>query len=157
LYALIGVMSDLHAPSEDALDRVEQFFNPYLAPDAFLPFLARWVSLEWLLGDTPAPSAQVADDEFPGGANGLRKLVANGADLAHWRGTERGMQAFLALATGRDGFAIGPAVDDAGAPIPFRLALRAPDGPEAYRTLVERIIRHEKPAHLEVDVHFVSE
>lgn len=157
LYALLEAMEDLHAPSEDALDHLEAYFNPYLAPDEFLPYLTRWVDLDWLLGDAPPASPVAATTEFPGGPDGLRDLIAYGAYLAHWRGTETGLLLLLRLATGKQGFAVAPAVDEAGNALPFRVALTAPDGSSRYRELVERIIHREKPAHIEVDIAFVGE
>jgi len=157
LHALLEVMADLHAPSEAALDELERFFDPYRAPDEFLPFLTRWVDLEWLFGEAPPASALVATTEFPGGPEGLRDLIASGAHLAHWRGTEAGLLLLLRLATRREGFSVAPALDGAGSAVPFRVELRAPDGPPKYRELVDRIARREKPAHIEVLVTFRDE
>lgn len=154
LATILEVMEALHGPTEEALDHLERFFSPYRAPDEFLPFLTRWVDLDWMLGDAAAASPVVATTEFPGGPQGLRELINTGAHLAKWRGTERGLLLLLQLATGREGFTVGTVARPDGTLRPFCIGVRAPDGPDKYRELVERIVRHEKPAHLEAEITF---
>ncbi len=53
LAALLEVMEALHAPSEDVLARLDICFNPRRTRDDFVPLLARWLDLGFLL-ETPA-------------------------------------------------------------------------------------------------------
>ncbi|GAA5010861.1 phage tail protein [Actinopolymorpha pittospori] len=126
LGGLLDAMERLHAPDEDLLDRVEDIAAPYRAPDQLVPYLARWVVLDHL------SSARI-----PVGR--LRDLVANGADLARWRGTRRGLVRFLEIATGVPGFSIEE-------PRPFAFVVRVPEAAADQGDLIRRIVEAEKPA-----------
>src|SRR5690242_2420261 len=69
LAALIEAMSGLHAPSEDALANLDRYFDAYRAPERFVPFLARWVDLDWLFAGDAGESAT-----YPPGTGQLREL-----------------------------------------------------------------------------------
>jgi len=150
LYALLGVMEALHAPSEAVLAGLEQTFNPYHTPDRFVPYLSGWVDLERLILAQGDPATT-----FPPGLGRLRGLIAAAAYLSKWRGTARGLLRFLEVATGVKGFEIDEAVTGpAGRPLPFHIRVRAPAGAEPYRELVERIVEMEKPAYVTFDLAF---
>ncbi len=149
LFALLGAMETLHAPSEAALERIDAWFDPYRAPDAFIPFLAGWVDLDriWLDADTGLnrPSAP----EFPSGLGRLRELVASAAFLSKWRGTAKGLLRFLEMATGVEGFAVDEQViGQDGKPRPFHIRVTVPEAALPYRQMIQRIVELEKPAYV---------
>ncbi len=102
LGAFLNVMELLHAPSEDALQRLDTFFDPRQAPEDWLPFLALWLDLDRFL--TPA-------GEYPGGPQRLRDLILAAVSLAKERGTHAGLQEFLQTATGIESIEITTASD----------------------------------------------
>ena len=153
LHALLAVMEDLHAPSEATLDELETYVDPYRTPDRFVPYLARWVDLDRLLPesteDTDGPP------HFPSGLGRLRELVAVAAFLSKWRGTRRGLLAFLETATGIDGFQIreqAPGTHEEHRP--YHLDIQVPPDAAAYRELIEQIVEMEKPAYVTYELQF---
>ena len=105
LAALLDVMVTLQTPAEAVLQKLDMFFDPYQAPDAFVPFLAGWLDLDRFLSGSP----ERLDDEtavslFPTSLAHLRELIAAAAFLSQWRGTAKGLTRFLETATGRFGF-----------------------------------------------------
>jgi phage tail-like protein len=152
LQALLAVMEDLHAPSEDILNELDKYFDPYRTPDRFVPYLAAWVDLDRLLPES------VSDDkewtQFPGGLGRLRELIAAAAFLSKWRGTRKGLLAFLRIATGLEGFVIQENVEETDEQLPFHLDIRAPAAAESHRELVEQIVRMEKPAYVTYELRF---
>src|SRR6266542_112669 len=186
LSGVLGVMEALHAPAEHVLGSLDAYFDPRRAPDAFVPFLARWVDLERLLVDdvnavaNPAPA-------FSSGYGHLRELVAEAAYLSRWRGTGRGLLRFLEVATGVHGFAVDEQVawpeqppppfyalaaasgppsavgPDAapGGPVarqrPFHLRVRIPAAAAPHRALIARIVESEKPAYVTYELAELAE
>ena len=105
LAALLGVMETLQEPVEDVLDGLHHHLDPRQAPPRFVPFLAGWVDLDWLLLATPdQPSATATP--LASGMGHLRELVAAAVEIARWRGTAGGLLRFLDTATGIPGFAV---------------------------------------------------
>ena len=130
LRALLEVMEALHAPDEEILTDLPSYFDPYTTPDEFVPYLATWVDLDWLL-----PSC---------GLGRLRELIAAAPELSRWRGTAEGLERFLETATGVQGFG----VDDAVKAKPFHIVVRAPASAKSCQALVEKIVEMEKPAYV---------
>lgn len=149
LDGLLGVMEALHTPDEAILAHIETYFNPYLAKDSFVPYLAGWADLGSYLAD-PAGTVQGArTPSISTGLGRLRELIAASAYLSRWRGTSRGLLGFLHTATGSDAFTIEEHSPDAsGLPRPFHLRIRGPKAMEVFRPLIERIIEAEKPAYM---------
>jgi phage tail-like protein len=138
--ALLGLMEQLHAPTEARLRSLDEVLDPRRAPPAFIPFLAGWIDLE--------PGVALGEDR-------LRALVALGAELARWRGTARGLAAFLEAATGATGFRIDDAVPDGdGATWPFHLRVTAPGALRPYQDALEAIVVREKPAYVTHELIF---
>lgn len=157
LLAILEVMSALHEPSEDVLERLETFFNPFRTPDRFVPFLAGWVDLERLFDDSGGSSASAASSLAPlsTGFDRLRALTVMAANLSQWRGTQKGLVLFLEIATGTSGFTIDELVPGADRrPIPFHIRVIAPESVRPHRALVERIIESEKPAYVTWELAF---
>lgn len=158
LDGVLAVMELLQAPSEEALQNLETFFDPQRTPAAFVPYLASWVDLDQLLAVSPTKAGATLQPAFPTGVGRLRELVAAAPYLSKWRGTARGLLVFLEIATGLKGFKIEEQpVDQAGVPRPFHLRVQAPAMSQAIRTLVESIIRLEKPAYVTFEVSYADE
>lgn len=150
LGAVLDVMETLHAPDEEILAGLDRFFDSRRAPEAFVPYLARWVDLGPLL-DRLAELLG-GDQEFPSGNGRLRDLVAVAAYLSRWRGTHRGLVAFLEVGTGVPGFQVEEDADGR----PFHLRFVAPAGALPYRALVETIVEQEKPAYTTHELVFAD-
>ncbi len=153
LAALLEVMEALPAASEDVLARLDEYFNPLRARDDFVPLLAHWLDLAFLLetpgGDKLNPRSS---ETISTGLGRLRELIASAAQLSKWTGTAPGLRRFLQIATGDDGFEIRENVDRDGRSRPFHLTVVAPVTLKAHRNLIERIIASEKPAYVTCDL-----
>jgi phage tail-like protein len=152
LDAALHVMADLHEPDEQLLAGIDAVFDPYRAPDAFVPWLTRWVGLEWLVADGSDDASARTDltDAFPPGLGRLRDVVAAGAELAQRRGTDAGLRLFLGTATGLSGFVVTEPADR-----PFHLVVTAPAEAEPYAAVVRRIIDATKPAYTTAELAFI--
>lgn len=156
LSAILDVMETLHAPSESALDSLDANFDPYRAPDNFVPYLASWVDLEGLL-DFPRTEGALSTPRLPTGMGRLRELTAAAVTLSHWRGTRKGLCMFLEKATGAKGFEVDEQVVDASGKIkPFHLRVTVPKELAAQRILIERIVELEKPAYVTYELAFTQ-
>jgi phage tail-like protein len=161
LEAFLASMEGLHEGAEAVLDQIDTLCDPVRAPDALVPFLAGWVDLERVFAPEPeravrADSAATAQTISTGHGR-LRLLIAAAADLAKWRGTEKGLSEFLRTATGLDGFRIEVNPPDAsGLPQPFFVRVVAPAEARPHRALVERIIEVERPAYCRWELAFAD-
>lgn len=155
LDALLGVMETLHVTDEEILDQLDTYFDPYRAPDSFVPYLAYWVDLARFLPADIDEALQSSAPLWPPGLGRLRELIAASADLSRWRGTANGLVRFLETATGVSGFTIDelPAGDD-GLPLPFHIIVNAPLVSQGYEPLLRRIISQEKPAYVSYELRF---
>lgn len=147
LSALLGVMECLQDPDEAILEDLDHYFDPDLVPvakrGAFLPFLVRWVDLDWLL-----PSS----GEYEAGLYYLHNLILSAQRLASVRGTRQGLVQFLETATGLDGYQVEDVPDR-----PFQVVIRCPHVPEHMRPLVRRIAAGEKPAYVKCKLIFAEQ
>jgi phage tail-like protein len=146
LAAILDVMSTLHEPVETLLSQLDVLFDPRRTRDMLVPVLARWVDLERLYASEDAALTKAArlQDDIPIGR--LRELVARSFMLSQMRGTARGLQAFLEIATGVAGFTIEepPSTDPEAA---FHLVVRVPKYAAPQLSLIRRIVDSEKPAY----------
>ncbi len=156
LTAIVELMSALQHPIEEALARQSIHFDARRASAKFVPFLSRWVDLDYLLAATSQSfSSRRYQPTLSTGHGRLRELIATTAQLSRWRGTSHGLVSFLITATGDPGFEIEEnPIDEEGRPRAFHLTIRAPEGSRRYRTLLERIIEHEKPAYVSYELRF---
>ena len=153
LAALIQAMAALHQPSENALAKLDSYFDAYRAPERFVPFLAGWVDLEWLLVADPGEGAD--PPSYAPGSGQLRELIAAAVPLSRWRGTGNGLRQFLETATGVVGFEIQEEVPDKdGRPRPFHLRVTAPQAAVPYQALIEHMIAEQKPAYATAELQF---
>lgn len=158
LGALLNVMALLHAPNEQILDHLDAAFDPNRTEDRFVPLLARWLDLDRLFVQSATDAPEMAELEpISSGMGRLRELIARAAYLSHWRGTRTGLMAFLETATGVSGFDVDEQVlDERGLPRPFHIRVLVPEGLDAHRPLIQRIIEFEKPAYVTYDLRFTS-
>ena len=158
LVALLEVMEALQQPAEAALARLDATLDPRRSSDEFVPFLARWLDLERLFEEPPVGKVGPASSRpISTGLGRLREVIASAAYLAQWRGTARGLRRFLETATGSHGFEIHEQVTGPdGAPKPFHILVRAPEATARHRSLLERIIESEKPAHVTYELAFAQ-
>jgi phage tail-like protein len=147
LTALLGAMQQMHEPEESILSQLDSYLDPRRAPDKFIPYLASWVDLDRLLIQRVAQSG--LRYSLPTGTGRLRELTAAAAMLSQWRGTRRGLEAFLRIATGFKDFKIEENVSgEADTPRPYHLRITIPAAAAVYNTLIQRIIEIEKPAYV---------
>jgi phage tail-like protein len=144
LTALLEVMADLHQPSEDLLESVEDLFHPYRAPQAMVAFLSGWVAIDHIGVHRPASlGADSADAaaQLLVAPGRLRDLAAEAMHLAQWRGTAYGLRRTIEIATGVRGCVL---TEPAGRP--FHLVIRLPASAAEHEPLVRLITEQEKPA-----------
>jgi phage tail-like protein len=156
LESLIDVMAELHAPSENVLERLDTFFDPFQAPDAFVPYLSGWVDLQRLFDEVPASAGPDAGSPLGTGPDRLRALTAAAVFLSHWRGTEKGLRLFLSVATGIDSQAFSiHGLGEADTPQrAFHIRVVAPESARVHNRLIERIIDEERPAFVTWELSF---
>jgi phage tail-like protein len=146
LRALLDVMETLHRPVESVLESIDGVFDAYRTPDGFVAYLSGWLDLDYLLVEGSGPGKTY---ELPSGTANLRELIAAGAELMRWRGTKPGLLSFLETATGVTGFAMDDqTLGPDGLPRPFHIRVDIPEAAERYRSLVDIIVRAERPAHI---------
>lgn len=126
--ALLDVMSQLHSTPEQMLAAFPDYLNPRKTPDRFIHYLLSWLGLS----DATAGIQ----------TQNLRVLMENYATLSRRRGTKNGLELFLHLAFGCRGIYIK---DD---PRTFHFTVYLPSNFKGQERTVQRIIEHEKPAHL---------
>jgi phage tail-like protein len=163
LGALLDAMETLHQPIEDVLDHLETYLDPRRADGPFVPYLSGWLDLDWIFRDAASDgtsrdwsSAATRVEPLSSGSGRLRELAAAAAELARWRGTERGLRRFLVTATGHSDFAIKDAQAEGGTVAPFHIVVEAPAEAAPLRPLIERIIAEEKPAYVTHELRFVE-
>lgn len=157
LSEILAVMERLHQPAEQALDSLDSYFSPYRAPDGFVLFLAQWMNLDRYFPSNAGARKNMSEFEPPisTGMGRLRELIKATIDLSRWRGTSKGLQLFLVMATDEDGFQIDEkVVDTDDFPRPFHICVHAPKSVDCHRTLITRIIEQEKPAYVTFDLKF---
>lgn len=133
LLALLRVMETHHAPVEDTLAQLHRYFLRDQTDDSFIPFLAHWLDLGWLVeAREPLDATEIYT---------LRILLWQAARLSTQRGTRQGMLHFLRLATGLSGFQIKESPDRA-----YHIVVSCP--PQADLDLVAVIVEQMKPAYV---------
>jgi phage tail-like protein len=82
----LRIFEDILSPIQNTVNRRSAQFDPSLAPDAMLEFLASWVGAD-NLGGVPEPQ--------------VRQLVRKAITLHQWRGTHHGLRMALEVVTNR--------------------------------------------------------
>lgn len=148
LRALLAVAEDLHRPVREILDAVATIPDPGRTPSSLVPFLSRWVDLDWLT---------LPDPEAAGSAGAgiplvrQRDLIAAASQLSARRGTVDGLTRFLQLATGVRGFTVQ------SVPGAFHIRVGVPAAAAGQLELVRRIVKGSKPAHVTDEVVVLAE
>ena len=158
LAAVLDLMETLHLPSETALARLDAVFDPRRTTEDVVPFLARWVDLDWLFQETRSTGTITRSrPTISTGIARLRELVSSAAYLSKWRGTAKGLRHFLQRATGEENFEIKENVDRDGLPKLFHLVVVAPASMRPHQALIERIVESEKPAYVTYELVIKAE
>lgn len=147
LAALLESMEYLHERDEVILERIHDYFDPYLAPPDFVPFIAGWVDLGWMIGEQ-AETGRMRG--FLGSMGPLRNLVAVAPELSRRRGTADGLRRVLEIATGVDGFIVQDSDPDRA----FHIKVVIPKAAAQLRVLIERIVESERPVHCTYELGF---
>lgn len=144
-------LDEVLAPVFCTLDSIEAYFDPFLAPDDFVVWLAEWVGLN-------------LDENWS--LERRRAVVAQTVALSQWRGTARGLAAYVALYAG-----VEPEIDESGAiawsptpnaPVPgtadrrVTVRLRASDKAAFKRERIEAVVAAATPAHVTHRVEVVK-
>jgi phage tail-like protein len=143
LGTFLGLMENLHSPSEAVLAELDRYFLPDRTDDAYLFFLARWLDLDWLIIENRLPDS----DGLAGGPTSivklsrLRRLIDNAVSLHRQRGTRAALVRFLEIATGLRGFNVW---DDRHRP--FHILVECPRNDALDPELVRLIVENERPA-----------
>ena len=146
-----GALDTVLAPIFLVLDNMESHFDPMLAPDDFVMWLADWVGL-------------LVDETWP--VDFARTAISRTVELYAWRGTVRGVREVLALYTGvepeiTESGGAAWSVDDApvppGSPVGM-LTVRVPLGDVGTADLrrLDLIVASLKPAHVPHVVELVG-
>ncbi|BAY81545.1 phage tail protein [Calothrix parasitica NIES-267] len=155
---LVSIFEQAFDPVVQTTDVLWAYFDPLTAPEAFLPFLAKWVGWEidkrWTVGQQ-------------------RRLIRNAVTLYRWHGTKHGLRLYLHYYTDlpldedleeesekhisiqenfNDGFVVGEAnvnknpMLGGGKPYHFTVRLRTDTSNQLDEELVREIIERYKPA-----------
>ena len=161
---LMWIIQHLFSSVEERLDLVHQFFDPYEAPEVFLPWLASW-------------SAMVLEEDWPIAKK--RRLIKKAIEMYRIRGTVKGLKLFISLFTGHEpdiqenvwpfkGWRVGATSEIGNDTVvlpPVNLAHTfVVEMPVSYKDLspeavirIHEIIQMEKPANTQYYLRFASE
>lgn len=131
------IFEEALSPVEQILENIHLYFDPMMAPEGFLPWLAAWIDL-------------VLDENWP--IQKRRQLIKAGVELYRWRGTKRGLWEYLKIYTGVDPEIIEHFDEKDGGPYHFTVVIRVPEPKPLDERLVRRVIYAEKPAHTTYDL-----
>jgi phage tail-like protein len=156
MFAFLQVMEDLHVPTDKILGNIDAVFDPYRTADRFVPFLAAWVDFDYVLGGL-SDEEVLSSPNYASRMACMRDLISNAAFLSQWRGTNKGLMAFLELATGVSGFKIEETVLDESQKIkPFHLKIIVPPVAQQFTDLIRRIVDTEKPIYVTYELEVVK-
>ena len=152
----LKIFESVLAPVEQTVDQIPLYFDPKLAPEQLLPWLAFWLGL-------------VLDEDWP--AARRRRLVSQAAELYQWRGTRRGLETYLEIYTGVrptitehfGGIRLGEesrlgsnTILGDGRAHCFTVTLLVEGSSTVDEEKVRAIIEAEKPAHTAYDLEIVA-
>jgi phage tail-like protein len=140
---LTAALDEVVAPVFSALDNLDAYLDPELAPADFLQWLGAWVGLP-------------LDEGWP--EERRRALVAEAAGLYRVRGTARGLAAYLRLLTGAHvevdetggtAYSTGAGIPPPGSPnFAMVVRFRPPAGVELDPARLDELVAGAKPAHV---------
>jgi phage tail-like protein len=160
----LWIIQHLFGSIEEILDVIHHYFDPYEAPEHFLPWLGSW-------------SAMVLEEDWP--LEKKRRLIRKAIELYRIRGTVKGLKLFISLFTGHEpdikenewpfrGWRIGATSEigtDSVVLPPVNLAHTfIVEMPVSYKDVspesvirIHEIIQMEKPANTQYYLRFASE
>ena len=121
------IMESILKPIEGVIDNIACYFDPYLTPEEFLPWLAGWVGL-------------IQDESWP--LTRRREMIRRAAELYRWRSTRRGLTEHLSIYAG-----VAPIIEDVVAPNTFAVTLLVEDPTLVDEATIRGIIEAHRPAH----------
>ena len=136
--AMISAMAELLASLDAGVAAAPECIDPRKAPERFLPMLALWMDLAWLL-----EHGATGERRLRSGTGRLRELIALRAHHLRLRGARAPLEETVRLATGLDEIEI---IEDPDAP--FSFSLRAPPLDPTTRARIVQIVAREKPAYV---------
>ena len=128
----LRIFEDLLQHDEQVLAHPEAYYDPRMAPSSFLPWLATWIDL-------------ALDENWPEARR--RELIHRGTELYRWRGTRRGLLAYLRIYAGVEPVITEQFTKEEGGPFHFTVALKVKDAGQVDEARLRAIIEAEKPAH----------
>ncbi|MDQ4125565.1 MAG: phage tail protein [Actinomycetota bacterium] len=152
LAPLLDVMEHLHEPAERVLSELDAYLDPVRTRDDFVPMLARWLDLDWLMVENPEEALPSDFAPLASGTGRMRALAGAAASLSKLRGTVDGLTRFLEIATGVRGFSIYENVTADSATRPFHLLVSVPAPARGYEAMVRRIVEAQKPAYATYEI-----
>ncbi len=136
-------LDEVLAPVVSTLDNLPAYFDPHLAPEDFVGWLAGWVAFE-------------LDETWPIATR--REAVARAVDLLQRRGTAGGLADEITLVTGGEAeivenggtaWSLDPGSEMVGSRKPSLLVrVRVKDAAAVDAERLDRIVRAAKPAHV---------
>jgi len=160
----LWIVQHLFGSIEEILDVIHAYFDPYEAPEKYLPWLASW-------------SAMILEEDWP--IEKKRRLIRKAIELYRIRGTVKGLKLFIALFTSHEpdikenewpfrGWRIGASSEigtDSVVLPPVNLAHTfIVEMPVSYKDVspesvirIHEIIQMEKPANTQYYLRFASE
>jgi phage tail-like protein len=148
----VEAFDDAYAPVLCALDNLDAYFDPPIAPPDFIDWLASWVGL-------------VVDERWS--IERRRSLVSRAVEFYRWRGTARALAELVELFAG-----VVPEVDDSGAMsastrpksgLPGAAAprltvrVRLPSSTVIDEKRLHALVDSARPAHVVANVEVIAE
>jgi phage tail-like protein len=148
----LKIFESVLAPIERVIDQLHFYFDPKMAPEGLLPWLATWVDL-------------VLEEKWP--VEKRRQLIGSAVELYQLRGTRRGLTEYLRIYTGVaplivehfGGIILGGhselgwnTVLGGGRDHCFTVILEIEDASATDLRMLRAIIEAEKPAHAAYDL-----
>jgi len=149
---LTAGLDDVLAPAISALDCLEAYIDPMLAPEDFLHWLATWFG-------------ELLDENWP--IERQRRAVNQALSMHRLRGTNAGLQAQLELASGgrveiQDSggasWSAMPNADLPGEAVPrIHVQVIVDDLTKVSVSAVDELVRSSKPAHVAHSVEVIEQ
>lgn len=138
-----AALDEVIAPVMLALDNLDAYLDPLLAPRDFLEWMANWVGID-------------LDETWP--EHKQREQVGSAVNLYRWRGTKKGLNDVIRLYcdvdpeiidNGGASFSDGPTGPLPGSPTPsLHVRITVPAGRDVDESRLHELVSTAKPAHL---------
>lgn len=138
-----AALDEVIAPVMLALDNLDAYLDPLLAPRDFLEWMANWVGID-------------LDETWP--EHKQREQVGSAVNLYRWRGTKKGLTDVIRLYcdvdpeiidNGGASFSDGPTGPLPGSPTPsLHVRITVPAGRDVDESRLHELVSTAKPAHL---------